>query len=85
MFAILWASASTATKIALKEAQPLVVAVSRFGVASIIMLFISHFILKNKLPKKTEWTKLAVYGVLNITIYLGLYVIAMKEVTASIG
>lgn len=85
LFAILWASASTATKIALKDAQPLVVAVSRFGVASVIMLFISHIILKNKLPQKDEWAKLVIYGILNISIYLGLYVIAMKEVTASIG
>ncbi|HRO84257.1 MAG TPA: EamA family transporter [Niabella sp.] len=85
LFAILWASASTATKIALKEAQPLVVAVSRFGVASVIMLFTSHFILKNRLPRNEEWKQLAVYGLLNITIYLGLYVVAMKEVTAGIG
>lgn len=84
-FAMLWSSASTATKIALKEAQPLVVAVSRFMLASAIMLFISHVVLKNKLPKAAQWKQLAIYGVLNISVYLGLYVIAMKEVTASIG
>lgn len=85
VFSILWASASTATKIALKEAQPLVVAVSRFGIAAVFMLFISHIVFKHRFPKGREWNQIAIYGLLNITIYLGLYVVAMKEVTASIG
>ena len=85
VFALLWASASTATKIALNETQPLVVAVCRFALASVIMLFISHVLLQNKLPTAKQWKQLAVYGLLNITVYLGLYVVAMKEVTASIG
>lgn len=85
VFAILWPSAATATKVALKDAQPLVVAVFRFGIAAAIMLFVSHIILKNKLPRQREWKQLAIYGLLNIAIYLGMYVVAMKEVTASVG
>lgn len=85
LFAILWSSASTATKVALNDAQPLVIAVTRFGVAAIIMLFIAHVVLRKPLPKGKEWTRLIVYGFLNITIYLGLYVIAMQQVTASVG
>ncbi|ULT44407.1 hypothetical protein KRR40_14290 [Niabella defluvii] len=46
IFAILWPSAATATKVALKEAQPLVVAVFRFGIAAAVMLFVSHAVLK---------------------------------------
>lgn len=84
-FAILWSSAAAATKIALQDAQPLMVALSRFAIAGVIMLFISHVLLKNKLPKKTEWKQLVIYGILNISIYLGMYVVAMKEVTASVG
>lgn len=49
------------------------------------MLFISHAVLKNRLPKKQEWKQLAVYGLLNISIYLGLYVIAMQNVSAGLG
>ncbi|MCH5600134.1 DMT family transporter [Niabella ginsengisoli] len=85
IFAILWPSASTATKLALTEAQPLVVAVCRFGIAAAIMLFISHVILRKRLPQRSEWKQLAIYGLLNISVYLGMYVIAMKEVTASVG
>ncbi len=85
LFAILWASASTATKIGLIVAQPLMIAEMRFALASGIMLLVSHFVLKQRLPSGKEWKQLSVYGILNISVYLGLYVIAMKEITAGIG
>lgn len=85
LFAIVWASASTATKIGLTVAQPLVIAEVRFVTASLLMLFSAHIILKQRLPVKGEWKHLATYGLLNISIYLGLYVIAMQSITAGIG
>lgn len=85
LFAVLWASASTATKIGLTEAQPLVIAETRFLLASVIMLFIAHGILRQRLPMGSEWKQLAIYGLLNISIYLGLYVVAMQSITAGIG
>lgn len=85
-FAILWASASTATKIALEVAQPLVIAQVRFAMAGIIMLIIGHFFFKSRLPSgANEWSQLTIYALLNITVYLGCYVIAMQEVTAGVG
>ncbi|SMO65764.1 DMT family transporter [Solitalea koreensis] len=84
-FAILWASASTATKIGLNAAQPLSIAIVRFGVAALIMLAYSHLIRGNRLPEGKEWKQIAIYGLLNISIYLGCYVIAMQKVTAGIG
>jgi len=85
LFAALWASASTATKIGLTTAQPLVIAVVRFGVAAMTMLTYAHIIKGNRLPSGKEWKQLTLYGLLNITIYLGFYVIAMQSVTAGIG
>ncbi|TXH23147.1 MAG: DMT family transporter [Chitinophagaceae bacterium] len=85
LFAALWPSASTATKLGLTVAQPLVIAVVRFGLASVIMLILAHGINRARLPKGKEWTQLFTYGLLNITIYLGLYVVAMQHVTAGIG
>lgn len=84
-FAILWASASAATKIALQSAQPFVIAVSRFFIAAIIMLLVSHAVLKQRFPQKQEWKQIAIYGTLNISIYLGLYVIAMMNVSSGLG
>ena len=84
-FAILWASASAATKVALQSAQPFVIAVTRFFIAGTSMLFISHIVLKERLPAGNEWKQIAVYGILNVSIYLGLYVIAMLYVSAGLG
>lgn len=85
LFAICWASASTVTKIGLEGAQPLVISVVRFFMAGLIMLFIAHVILRERLPKGGEWGRIAVYGLLNISIYLGLYVYAMREVSPGLG
>jgi drug/metabolite transporter (DMT)-like permease len=62
-----------------------VLSVVRFAIAAAIMLFISHAMKGYRLPVGKEWKQVAVYGLLNITIYLGLYVIAMQTVTAGIG
>ncbi len=85
LFAFLWASASTATKIALYSSQPLVIAQVRFAIAGIIMLIFAHLLNRQTLPKGVEWKQITIYGLLNITIYLGCYVVAMQNVTAGVG
>jgi len=85
LFAICWASASTVTKIGLTVAQPLVISVVRFFMAGVLMLFISHAMLRQRLPKGKEWGKIAVYGLLNISLYLGIYVYAMQQVSPGLG
>lgn len=85
-FSILWASASAATKIGLLSAQPFTIAISRFALASACMLVIAHLLLHKKLPNSLQlWKQLTIYGFLNISLYLGLYVLAMEEVSAGIG
>lgn len=49
------------------------------------MIFISHVLLRQRLPKGKEWGQIAIYGLLANTIYLGLYVIAMRQVSAGLG
>jgi len=85
LFAMLWASASVATKIGILSAQPLVIGNVRFFIAGTLMLGYSYLFQKNRLPKTSEWKQLAIYGFLNVTIYLGCFVIAMKHVSAGIG
>lgn len=84
-FAILWPSAAVTTKIGLQFAQPFVIAVTRFFLASVIMLFFAHIVLRKKRPQRKQWKQLAIYGFLNITAYLGLYVLAMQQVSAGLG
>ena len=84
-FAILWPSAAVTTKIALQYSQPFVIAVTRFFFAGLLMLLIAHAILRKKLPQQKQWKQLIIYGFLNITTYLGLYVLAMQQVSAGLG
>jgi len=85
LFAALWGSASSATKVGLTTSQPLVIAIVRFGLAAAIMLVYSHIFRGNRLPVGKEWWQLIFYGLLNITIYLGCYAVAMQSVTAGVG
>jgi len=49
------------------------------------MLAIAHVILRSRLPQGKEWRQLAIYGLLNISVYLGLYVVAMQHVSPGLG
>ncbi|MBO9633718.1 MAG: EamA family transporter [Chitinophagaceae bacterium] len=85
LFAFLWASASTATKLGLQSAQPFVICIARFFFAGVIMLVVTHLVMRNRMPTRAEWKPLAIYGFLNISLYLGLYVVAMKNVSPGLG
>ena len=85
VFSIFWASASTATKIGLQFVQPFSICIVRFSLAGILMIGISHLVLRQRLPRGREWLQIAIYGLLANTIYLGLYVIAMRQVSAGLG
>jgi drug/metabolite transporter (DMT)-like permease len=85
VFAALWASASAATKIGLTVAEPFTIANVRFFLAGILMLIFAHLLRGYRLPRRAEIMPLAIYGFLNVTVYLGLFVLAMKEVSAGIG
>ena len=85
LFSILWASAATATKIGLRMAQPFTICVVRFFLAGGLMLLLGHGVLRQRLPKGREWRQIAIYGLLANSIYLGLYVFAMRQVSAGLG
>ena len=84
-FAALWASASVATKIGLTSGQPLIISDVRFLTAGLIMLMWVYLIKKNRLPIGVEWRQLFIYGALNVAIYLGVFVLALKNVSAGIA
>lgn len=84
-FAILWASASAATKFGLMSAQPFVLANFRFVIAGILLLFFAKIIGRNISVNKQDILKLSIYGFLNVTLYLGAFVYAIKHISAGIG
>jgi drug/metabolite transporter (DMT)-like permease len=85
---MLWASAAVATKFGVLSVSPLILANVRFFIAGLILLSFSYLFMKDKsfrLPRRREWIELSLFGFLNTTLYLGLYVIAMKYTAAGIG
>jgi drug/metabolite transporter (DMT)-like permease len=88
LFALLWASAAVATKIGVLSVQPLVLGNIRFFIAGIVLLVLTYLFSKKdnvRWPSLQEWQQLSIFGFLNTTLYLGLYVYAMKHSAAGIG
>lgn len=86
LFAILWASASVATKLGIAVADPLILATTRFFIAGSAMLVYAYLLTPHKrLPNGREWRQLLIFSVLNTSIYLGAFVLALKHVSAGIG
>lgn len=84
LFAILWSSASSMGKIGLQSAEGLVLFSIRFFGAGIILLLYSFFIQGDRLPQKREWLHVTLFGALNTTLYLGIFIVALDEVTAGV-
>ncbi|MES2648828.1 MAG: DMT family transporter [Bacteroidota bacterium] len=85
VFSALWASASVASKIALQSAQPFVISLVRFCMASLVMLVLAHGILKRPLPTRSQWKQLVIFGLLNVALYLGFFILAIGQVSAGLG
>lgn len=88
LFAMLWASASVAAKFGILSAPPLILANTRFFIAGVVLLLYGYSFKKDhsyRLPTSEEWKQLALFGLLNTTVYLGLFVCAMKYTAAGIG
>jgi drug/metabolite transporter (DMT)-like permease len=83
-FALLWSSASSAGKIGLESAGGLVLFTVRFLLAGLLLLAWSWFVQRDRLPKGQEWKEVGVFGAFNTTIYLGVFIVALEEVTAGV-
>jgi probable blue pigment (indigoidine) exporter len=85
-FAMLWASASVANKFGLEGNQPpLWMTNLRFMIAAALLLFIVHGIQRAALPKSGEWKPLLIYGVLNNTFYMSLFIYGLKGASPGIS
>ncbi len=85
LFAIFWSSASTAAKFGLQVVEPLFLFQCRFFLAGLLMLSYGYVFEKSRLPTKQEAKQLAIFGFLNVTLYLGLFVLGVSQVAAGIG
>ena len=84
LFSVLWASAAAAGKIGLLSAEGLVLFTVRFIVAGVLLLAYATIVQRDRFPEKNEWLSLTVFGAFNTTFYLGIFIIALEDVTAGI-
>lgn len=87
LFAALWASAAVATKLGVQSVPPLLLANVRFFIAGAGMLLFVYGVQRTSdaWPRGAEWRQLFIFSLLNTTIYLGCFVLALKQVSAGIG
>jgi len=86
LFTLLWASATVATKFAFHSCDLFLLTLIRFLTVSVLLLGYTY-IIKNKssrFPSKAEFKKLSLLGVLNVTVYMSGYLIAIKYVSAGL-
>lgn len=84
LFAILWSSASVAGKFGLMSSEPLTLFTIRFLAAGLLLLSFSMIQEHPRLPRGQEWWQLTIFGAFNTALYLGIFIIALKEVAAGI-
>jgi probable blue pigment (indigoidine) exporter len=84
LFSVLWSSASAAGKFGLMSSEPLTLFTVRFVLAGTLLLVFSLFQENPRLPRSHEWWQLTIFGSLNTALYLGIFILALREVAASI-
>lgn len=83
-FAILWSSASVAGKFGLMSSEPLTLFTVRFLLAGVLLLLFALLRSQRCRPEKKEWPQLVIFGLFNTALYLGIFIIALREVAAGI-
>lgn len=84
LFSMFWASASVAGKFGLFSVEPLVLFNLRFLGAGIILLGYAYVAEGAKIPDRRALYQLSIFGLLNTTLYLGIFVIALSQVSPGI-
>jgi probable blue pigment (indigoidine) exporter len=86
LFALFWASATVATKFAIRSVDPFLLTFLRFSLVSLLLLIHVYVIKRkdNRLPQAKELKHLLVLGVCNVTLYMTGYLIAIKTISAGL-
>ncbi len=86
LYSILWASAAVATKFAMQSVDPFLLTCLRFLLVGLVLLTFTYLLnsKENRLPNKKEFKQLLMLGLLNVTIYMTGYIIAIKSVSAGL-
>jgi drug/metabolite transporter (DMT)-like permease len=85
LFSLLWASAFLAVKVALRSSPPLFLMGSRFMVAAAILLGFAALRGRRFPAGAGAWARLAVLGLLNYGLYLGIAAEALRHLSGGMG
>ena len=85
LFSLIWSSAFIAVKISLQSSPPLFLMASRFLVAGSVLLAFARLRGHRMPPRPREWWPLALLGLLNFGLYLGLTAVALQHLSAGMG
>src|SRR5262245_26636412 len=84
LFSLIWSSAFTMVKVALRDAPPLFLMSSRFIVAGVLLLAFAG-LRGRRLPALSEWPVVAILGILNYALYLGLTAMGLRRLSAGMA
>ena len=82
-FALIWASAFTATRVVVIAFPPLTALVIRFVISGVIGIALARAMGQSWRLSRGEWRALIVFGICQNGLYLGLNWYAMQRVEAS--
>ncbi len=88
VFVLLWGSAAVATKFGMQSCPPLTLAALRLVGAGLLLCGYIYGIRAGRYPLpsgRDQWGKLLVLALLNTTVYLGAYVLALRTVPAGLA
>ncbi|MGL4630425.1 MAG: DMT family transporter, partial [Leadbetterella sp.] len=85
LFAFFWASASSFAKLGIQYADPLVLFQIRFLVAGSLLFLYLAISKQLVIPSKKEFIRLSIFGFLNTTTYLVLFVLSVQFLAGGIG
>lgn len=83
-FAIFWASATVATKFAIRSVDPFLLTFLRFSLVSLLLLGYFYVLKSNRWPTAKELRHLFILGLCNIALYMTGYLIAIQTVSAGL-
>ena len=84
-FAILWSSAFTSARIAVRDAPPFLILSFRFLIAGLLAIAIAWAIGQRAKLNRAQWISILLFGVLQNAIYLGMNFVAMQRVEAGLA
>lgn len=84
-FALMWSSAFTSARIIVADASPLAALALRFAVSGGLAIALAAALGQSWRLTRAQWIAVAVFGVCQNALYLGLYFRAMQTVPASLA